>query len=97
MTSDLPPSAHTAFARRVERLLTGLQRVRRQPNRREAYHLRVALEHLRDGQLVEAEAALLSAERAEPLPGHVASLLATNAPVTTAELAEQLARIMKAQ
>ena len=95
MTSDPRPPDPAAVARRIERLLAGLQRARRQPNRREAYHLQNALEHLKKGEFVEAEAALLSAERAAPLPGHVAHLLATNRPVTTKELNEQLDRIVR--
>jgi len=63
---------------RVERLLVGLARARRQPNRREAYHLCDALDHLRAGRYSEAEDAAVRAERVTPLPADVSSRLATN-------------------
>jgi hypothetical protein len=95
MNSAPPPRTRALVAHRMERFLAGLQRARRQPNRREAYHLQATLEHLKDGQLVEAEAALSSAERAEPLPPHIAGLLSTNAPVALADLIARLARTME--
>jgi len=96
MTTDLTPPPRAAIVRRIERLLAGLQRARRKPNRREAYHLRVALEELEAGRLAEAETASLCAERAAPLPAHIASLLSTNEPVALEALLEHLARITKA-
>ena len=83
------------LAQRISRFLAGLGRARRQPNRREAYHLRHALERLQAEQYGESEEALQRAERSEPLPGHVANLLATNESVTVGQLRDELGRIVK--
>jgi hypothetical protein len=81
--------------RRITRFLAGLERARRQPNRREAYHLRDALERLKTQEYSEGEDAVLRAERSAPLPGHVANLLTTNESVTVRQLREELDRILK--
>ena len=88
-------SERGTIAQRISRFLTGLERARRQPNRREGYHLRHALERLQAEQFSESEDALQRAERSEPLPGHVANLLATNESVTVSQLREELGRIVK--
>jgi hypothetical protein len=84
-------------AQRIGRFLRGLERARRQPNRREAYHLQVALEGLRTKQLSDSEAAMENAERCAPLPAHVASLVTTNNPLTVAQLQQKLDEIMTDQ
>jgi len=81
---------HREVAQRISRFLRGLERARRQPNRREAYHLRVALEQLRAAQYADSDAAMTNAERCAPLPAQVASLIATNEPVTVVQLQKQL-------
>jgi hypothetical protein len=99
VVTDSPPADPTPrrrVAQRIDRFLRGLQRARRQPNRREGYHLRDALEHLAGGQVEACEASVLRAERMEPLPASVAALLATNETITVAELASQLDRIINA-
>jgi hypothetical protein len=83
------------ITQRFTRLLSGLERARRQPNRREAYHLRYALERLQAQEYAESEEALLRAERSAPLPGHVANLLATNESVTIGQLRDELQRIVE--
>jgi hypothetical protein len=50
--------------------------MKRQPNRRESYHVRDALEHLQNKRYREAEEALTKAEHIAPLPAHTASMLA---------------------
>lgn len=82
-------------ARRITRFLAGLERARRQPNRREAYHLRDALQHMEAQEYAQGEDALMRAERSAPLPGHVANLLATNESVTVRQLRDELDRILK--
>ncbi len=66
------------IARRIQLFLDGLQRARRQPNRREAYHICRAMEHLRAGQLRESEQSLQSADRRDPIPTKIANDLAYN-------------------
>jgi hypothetical protein len=95
MNDDAPGAAVRArLTHRLTRFLGGLERARRQPNRREAYHLRHALERLQANQYDESEEALLKAEHSAPLPGHVANLLATNESVTIKQLRDELQRIV---
>jgi hypothetical protein len=93
--SDAGAPGRGTLARRITRFLSGLERARRQPNRREAYHLRDALGHMQAQQYSQSEEALLKAERSAPLPGHVANLLATNESVTVRQLRDELDRILK--
>ena len=91
MTDDAPrAAARGKITQRISRFLGGLERARRQPNRREAYHLRHALERLSAEEYAESEEALLQAERSAPLPEHVANLLATNETVTISQLRDEL-------
>jgi hypothetical protein len=83
------------IAHRITRFLAGLERARRQPNRREAYHLRDALERMEAQDYSQSGDALLRAERSAPLPGHVANLLTTNESVTVRQLRDELDRILK--
>ena len=78
------------LGQRILRLLTGLERAKRQPTRREVYHVRHAIERLQAEQYPEADAAILKAERSAPLPDHVAGLLATNEAVPVDRLREEL-------
>jgi hypothetical protein len=71
---------------RIERLLAGLERARRQPNRREAYYLCLAIEHLQAGRWPDADDAMLKAEHLVPVPPDVAAQLALNRPPTLVEL-----------
>ena len=95
--SDANAPGRGTIAQRITRFLAGLERARRQPNRREAYHLRDALQHMEAQAYSESEDALQRAERSAPLPGHVANLLATNESVTVRQLRDELDRIQKNQ
>jgi hypothetical protein len=81
---------------RIERLLTGLARAKRQPNRREAYYVRDALDHLRAGRPLDADQAIVRAERLTPVPPEVASQLATNRVPTLEELRTELGALFAA-
>ncbi len=85
---------HRDVAQRIGRFLRGLERARRQPNRREAYHLRLALEHLRTEQYADSDEAMKNAERCAPLPAQVASLVTTNEPVTVVQLQGLLEEVL---
>jgi len=95
MNDDGPSAARDKISQRLARFLAGLERARRQPNRRESYHLRHALEQMQAERYDESEQALLRAERSAPLPANVANLLATNESVTVAQLRNELQRIDK--
>lgn len=96
MTEPDPAVPHldaAALAQRIEKFLAGLERAKRQPNRREVYYLRVALDMLEAGRLREAEEAAIKAEHAAPLPGHVARLVQTNDLGSTEQLRSALKQI----
>jgi hypothetical protein len=93
MTNPSDPAARRNLIQRIDRYLFGLARARRQPNRRESYHVRDALEHLKAGRPADGEEAMVKAERAAPLPPHVASLIETNHQVTLEELRGELQRM----
>lgn len=90
---DAVPNAGRTLSQRIARLLTGLERARRQPTRREVFHVRHAIEQLQAKAYSEAEASILKAERSAPLPENVATLLATNEAVTVERLREELAAV----
>jgi hypothetical protein len=88
-------TARRNVADRVDRFLKGLERAKRQPNRRELFWLREALANLQEGQYPAGEEAMDKAERALPVPEHSVSDLGTNAGATVEQLRAQLDRIMK--
>src|SRR5262245_64098328 len=92
---DSDANARRNLIQRVDRFLAGLERMKRQPNRREGYHVRDALEHLRSGRYREAEEALIKAEHVAPLPAHTAAMLTTNQVVTVVQLRSLLDQIVK--
>ena len=79
--------------RRIQRFLAGLERARRQPNRREAYHICMAMEHLQAGRLPESEDSLRSADRVDPMPPDIADQPAYNQPPTVEQLRIALDRL----
>jgi hypothetical protein len=79
--------------RRIQRFLAGLERARRQPNRREAYHICAALEHLHAGRLKQSEDSLLQADRVEPVPPEASGQPGYNETPTVAQLQIALDRV----
>ena len=71
--------------------------MKRQPNRRESYHVRDALENLEGERYREAEEALIKAEHLAPLPAHLASMLVTDQLVSVVELRSRLDLLMKSR
>jgi hypothetical protein len=89
-------TARRNVAERIDRFLTGLERARRLPNRRELFWLRGALENLEEGRYQAGEEAMDKAERTTPIPEHATNDLATNVSATVDQLRAQLDQIMKA-
>jgi hypothetical protein len=82
-----------SISQRIRRFLAGLERARRQPNRREAYHICMAMEYLHAGQLSESEEALCKAERVDPVPADSTTQLPFNEPPTVELLRTALDRL----
>ena len=85
------------LSNRIDRFLTQLERHRRPPNRRERYHLVEALQHLYEGRSEEVEAALVRAEKIEPIPSHLTAQLTPSDSVTVKTLREGLKAILQHQ
>jgi hypothetical protein len=82
-----------SLSNRISGFLTRLERIKRPPNRRERYHLVEAMQHLYEGRSEEVEAALVRAEKIEPLPPHLTAQLTPSDAVTVANLREGLSVI----
>jgi hypothetical protein len=81
-----------ALTQRLQRMLAGIERAGRNPNRREAFHIGTAIELLRGGRLAESEQALDRANRVEPIPPDVGAQTAFNEVPTVAQLRMALRR-----
>jgi hypothetical protein len=93
MSSDSNLEIARSISQRIRRFLAGLERARRQPNRREAYHICMAMEHLHAGRLSESEEALCKAERVDPVPADSVTQLPFNELPTVERLRTALDRI----
>jgi hypothetical protein len=94
MGSQVSDTARQDLVRRIERLVKALERMRRQPNRREAYHALVALECLDGEHYEEGERAMGRAEQVTALPPAVATLPGIHETMTTQQLTGRLDRIV---
>ncbi|MFZ5784627.1 MAG: hypothetical protein ACOY4R_30905 [Pseudomonadota bacterium] len=88
-----PQEAPRQLAQRIERFVAALERARRQPNRREAYHVLVALEHFEAGDFSAGEQAMVDAEQLAPLPAPVVAMTGIHDRMTTQQLRERLAGV----
>ena len=79
--------------RRIQRFLAGLEHARRQPNRREAYHICMAMEHLQAGRLADSEDSLRRADRLDPVTPDIATQTAYNKTPTLDQLQIALDRL----
>lgn len=91
---DDPRRELLELARRFEKFLNAVDAHKRPLNRRESFHLQTCLELLKEEKWREADAALRRAVQLEPIPAQFAGLTSTNAVAGTAELRDQLARIL---
>jgi hypothetical protein len=95
--SPIPEAARHALALRIDRFLRGLERAKRQPNRRESYHVVEALDRLKEARYADGDAAMTRAERVAPLPETAARQFGQHEPVATAQLSATLDAIMRGQ
>ncbi len=95
--ADESPVLETArrdLVRHIQQFVAILERNRRQPNRREAYHVLVALECLEAGDHERGEAAMRDAGPLVALPTPVAGLQGIHEKMTTQQLSGRLADIL---
>ena len=86
-----------SLSKRINGFLIRLEHNKRQPSRRERYHLVEAMQHLYEGRSEEVEAALSRAEKIEPLPPHLTSRPMPSDSVTVENLREGLNAILQHQ
>ena len=86
--------AREDLIRRIRRFVAILERVRRQPNRREAYHVLFALECLQAGNYEEGEKAMRNAEHVVALPAALSGVQGIHEKMTTQQLNVRLAKIL---
>ena len=96
MTDNAPaaPTERDALSDRIHRFIRGLERAKRQANRRESHHLVAALTCLRDGRYEAGHAAMMDADRLAPIPPEAAGLPETNNPVPVHQLRMALQAIL---
>lgn len=70
--SELPDAVRRRLASRISLLLQGWERHRRDPNRREAFHIMEALRCLGAGRYDDGEVAVARAELVRPIPDDAA-------------------------
>jgi hypothetical protein len=85
------------LTRRLQRFVDALERVRRPPNRREAYHALVALEYLQAGQYEQGDEAMQRVEHLTALPPEVAIQRGPQDAMTTLKLRGLLDGIVAGQ
>ena len=95
MVGELDVERASRIVQRLHRMLQGIERAQRNPNRREAYHLGVAIEHVDAGEFPESEQAIQSAERVAPIPPEVATQPGLNKPPTVAQLRAALDQVAR--
>ena len=92
MNAESDVATAPAIAQRLQRMLAGFERARRNPNRREAFHISAAIEYLHSGRLAESEEALRKADRVEPIPADVGAQTSLNSVPIVAQLRMALKR-----
>jgi len=95
MVGESDSERASLIVQRLRRMLQGIEQARRNPNRREAYHLGVAIEHVDAGEFTESEQAIRSAERVDPIPPEIAAQPGLNQPPTVAQLRAALDQVAR--
>ncbi len=93
--TDLADATRHSLCQRIHRFVLVLERFRRNPNRREAYHVLSALEALRDGRYDVGMEAVRAAEHVDPIPEGLAVLPGLHDDMTATELRQALRTVMR--
>ena len=84
------------LAQRLDRLVAGLERAKRDSNRREAYYALLALEYLQTGEVEKGMEAVLRAERVAALPPKIARQRGPHDTMTTPKLRSLFEKVVPA-
>lgn len=93
--TDLADATRLLLCQRIHRFVLVLERFRRNPNRREAYHILSALELLREGRYDAGIEAVRAAEHVAPIPDGLALLPGLHDDMTAAELRQALRAVVR--
>lgn len=93
--TDLADATRHSLCQRIHRFVLVLERFRRNPNRREAYHVLSAIEALREGRYEAGIEAIRAAEHVEPIPDGLAVLPGLHDDMTPIELRQALRALVR--
>lgn len=93
--TDLADATRLTLCQRIHRFVLVLERFRRNPNRREAYHVLSAIESLREGRYEAGVKAIRAAEHVEPIPDGLAILPGLHDDMTATELRQALRALVR--
>lgn len=93
--TDLADATRQLLCQRIHRFVLVLERFRRNPNRREAYHILSAIESLREGRYDAGMEAIRAAEHVAPIPEGLALLPGLHDDMTAGELREALRAVVR--
>ena len=91
-----PEATRQSLSQRVHRFVAVLERYKRNPNRREAYHVLSAIDCLREERYEAGLDAIQAAEHVEPIPDGVVLMRCLHDNITVAELSEALRKVLHA-
>lgn len=93
MAATADATRHSLY-QRIHRFVLVLERYKRNPNRREAYHVLSALECVENQRYEAGVEAIRAAEHVEPIPDGVVLMRGLHDEITTAALREALRKMM---
>ena len=93
--TDLADATRHSLCQRIHRFVLVLERFRRNPNRREAYHILLAIELLREGRYEAGIEAVRAAEHVAPIPDGLALLQGLHDDMTAGELRQALRAVVR--
>lgn len=95
MTDPADVTRHT-LCQRIHRFVLVLERYKRNPNRREAYHILSAIDCVKEERYAEGIEAIRAAEHVEPIPDGVVLMRGLHDEITVGELRESLRKTVRA-
>lgn len=84
-----------SLCQRVHRFVLVLERYKRNPNRREAYHVLSAIDCLKEQRYDAGLDAIRAAEHVEPIPDGVVLMRGLHDDITVGELREALRKVVR--
>jgi hypothetical protein len=86
-----------SLSQRVHRFVLVLERYKRNPNRREAYHVLSAIDCLKEERYEAGLESIRAAEHVEPIPDGVVLMRGLHDDITVGELREAFRKVVRSQ